>query len=230
MDAEASVGRLRTRMKHLAIRTIWAGALIAGSLLFPTPARAHCDTMDGPVVQAAKLALETKDITPVLKWVQKSDEAEVKAAFARTLAVRSQGAAARDLADQFFFETLVRVHRAGEGAPFTGLKPAGTDLAPAVRVADQALETGAVETLVKYVDESVTEGIRRRFAEVLKRKRHAHESVEAGRAFVAAYVEYVHYVEALDKAAGGAGEHLAPGQLHKPKSVAGLPAEAEHHH
>jgi hypothetical protein len=134
------------------------------------------------------------------------------------------------LADQFFFETLVRVHRAGEGAPFTGLRPAATDLGSATRAADQALNTGSVETPVNHVQESVTDGIRKRFVGVLEKKRHAHESVEAGRAFVAAYVEYVHYVEARDKAAGAAGEHHAPGQSHKPEQAARLPAEAEHHH
>ena len=86
--------------------------------------------MDGPVVLTAKTALDHKDVTPVLKWIKKNDEAEIKAAFAKTLAVRTKGPEARELADQFFFETFVRIHRAGEGAPFTGLKPAGTPLAP----------------------------------------------------------------------------------------------------
>lgn len=95
--------------------------------------------MDGPVILAARAALEQKDITPVLKWVQKDDEGQIKAAFTRTLAVRAKGPEARDLADQFFFETLVRIHRAGEGAPYTGLKPAGTPVEPAIEAADKAI-------------------------------------------------------------------------------------------
>lgn len=55
-------------------------------LLFsPSLALAHCDTLDGPVVKDAKAALETKDVTPVLKWVAKEREEGVKAAFDNAL-------------------------------------------------------------------------------------------------------------------------------------------------
>jgi len=191
------------------LRILLAGALVGAGLMFPRAAPGHCDTMDGPVVQAAKVALEKKDVTPVLRWVKKDGEAEVKAAFAKTLVVRIKGAEARELADQFFFETLVRVHRAGEGEPFTGLKPAGTELSPAVVEADKALETGSADKVVKLVTDDAAAGIRRRFAEAREKKKHADESVEAGREFVAAYVEYVHYVEGLHETAQASGAHHA---------------------
>ncbi|HOB97871.1 MAG TPA: DUF6448 family protein [Verrucomicrobiota bacterium] len=44
--------------------------------MLPRTVQAHCDTMDGPVVLAAKSALGTKDVTPVLKWVKEDAEAE----------------------------------------------------------------------------------------------------------------------------------------------------------
>lgn len=84
---------------------------------------AHCDTLDGPVVQAARIALEKGDVRALVKWVQADDEKEIRVAFQKTLAVRAKGAEAKELADMYFFETLVRIHRAGEGAPYTGLKP-----------------------------------------------------------------------------------------------------------
>jgi hypothetical protein len=96
----------------------------AAIVLSPDLVNAHCDTLSGPVVLTAKAALEKGDVTPVLKWVKKEDEKEIREAFARTLAVRKQSTDARELADTYFFETLVRIHRAGEGAPYTGLKAA----------------------------------------------------------------------------------------------------------
>ena len=125
-------------------------------------AYAHCDTLDGPVVQTARMALEKGDVTPVLKWIQADDEKEIRAAFQKTLTVRSKGAEARDLADMYFFETLVRIHRAGEGAPYTGLKP-GEAVDPAVALADKALETGSVDKLVNILTKAMDSGIRERF-------------------------------------------------------------------
>src|SRR5688572_24952802 len=91
---------------------------IVVSVIASRKAAAHCDTLDGPVVETAKLALKQSDVTPVLKWVNKDGEKEVREAFAAALKVRSLNEDARMLADTHFFETLVRVHRAGEGVPF----------------------------------------------------------------------------------------------------------------
>ena len=76
---------------------------------------AHCDTLDGPVVKTAKTALEKGEVTPILKWVKKENETEIRDLFKKTLTVRSKGKEAQELADMYFLETLVRLHRAGEG-------------------------------------------------------------------------------------------------------------------
>jgi len=168
---------------------------------------AHCDTLDGPVIKAARVALEKGEVTPVLKWVPKEHEQEIRDAFSQTLAVRVKGKTARELADRFFFETLVRVHRAGEGAPYTGLKSAGT-VEPAVAAADKALQAASVDALADKISNSVREGIKKRFNEALEKKKHENDSVEAGRDFVEAYVQYVHFIESIhDLVVEGAEHH-----------------------
>jgi hypothetical protein len=160
------------------------------------------------VILEARKALEKGDVTPILKWVQPADEGEIKAAFHKTMAVRGKGKEAKDLADRFFFETLVRVHRAGEGAPYTGLRDSAAEAGPAVVEADKALEKGSVDGLAKAVAEEANEGIRERFARVRELGKHADHNTEAGREYVAAYVDYVHYVEGLHAAASkNAGHH-----------------------
>lgn len=130
-------------------RIFFAVAVLVAIAAFPaSPASAHCDGMDGPVVKAAQQALAKGDVDFVLIWVRKEDEAEIRRAFERASSVRKPGPEAQELADRYFFETLVRIHRAGEGAPFTGLKPAGRDLGPAIRAADRALQSGDVAPLV----------------------------------------------------------------------------------
>ena len=181
--------------------------IVFATIALPRQAAAHCDTMDGPVVRAAKLALETGDVTPVLKWVRKGDEQRIRVAFERTLKVRALGPEAREMADTYFFEMLVRVHRAGEGEPFTGLKPAGTEVEPGIALADKALQSGSADELVKQVTAEIASGIRQRFARLEDTSQHGEESVAAGRRFVAAYVEFIHYVESMYQALGGPGSH-----------------------
>jgi hypothetical protein len=172
----------------------------AGLLVF---AAGHCDGMDGPVVTLARRALESGNVNLVLPWVRAQDEAQIREAFAHALAVRRLGGEARALADLHFFETLVRVHRAGEGAPYTGLKPAGRDLGPAIPAADRALEDGSVDKVLKVLGEAVREGLHEHFHHAVERKAFAPGDVRAGRKYVEAYVPYIHYVERLWKAASG---------------------------
>ena len=176
------------------------------ALLGPSNLHAHCDGMDGPVIKAAKQALETGDVNPVLIWVSKKDETEIRSAFQKTLAVRKLNPEAKELADMYFFETLVRIHRAGEGEPYTGIKPAGRNLGPAVPAADKAIVDGKLEPLYKILTDKIHEGLHEKFKEVMKKKDFKKDDVTAGRKFVEAYVPFVHYVEALyDTAAKGGG-------------------------
>ena len=179
-------------------------------------AQAHCDTLDGPVVQAARQALEKGEITPALKWIKKDQEPEIRDAFQKARAVRGKGPEARELADRYFFETLVRIHRAGEGAPYTGLSAAPPE--PIIQAADKSLEKGSADELVKHVTEAVASGIRKRFADVAEKKKHADESVAAGRDFVEAYVDFTHYVERLHMdALGGPAHGITPEAAHEHK-------------
>ncbi len=174
---------------------ILAATLAVLITVMPVHVRAHCDALDGPVVSSAKVALEKGDVTPVLKWVRSSDEKEIKEIFQKTLAARKSGPEAKEIADRYFFETLVRIHRAGEGAPYTGLQAGPAE--PIIAAADKALETGSVDKVVKHVSSAVSDGIKKRFNETLERKKHADDSVAAGRKFVEAYVDFTHYVERI---------------------------------
>lgn len=188
------------RKKMLTLFTI-LGFTVTFLPLASRQVQAHCDGLDGPVVTTARKALETGNVNLVLIWVQKKDEAEVTRAFREALAVRKLSAEAKALADRYFFETLVRIHRAGEGAPYTGLKPAGRDLGPAIPAADRALETGSVEALMKLLTESTEDGLRGHFHVALSKKRFQPDDVQGGREYVEAYVSFVHYVEHLYEAA-----------------------------
>jgi hypothetical protein len=142
--------------------------------------------MDGPVVTAAREALERHDVRLILPYVKASGEAEVRTAFERTVGAHNGNPAVNEVADLYFFETVVRVHRAGEGAPYTGLKPAGLSEGPVIPVAERAIETGDASELIALLTEKLRSEIEHRFHEVMARRPTAQESVETAREYVEA--------------------------------------------
>lgn len=146
----------------------------------------HCDSMDGPVVMAARRALEARDVRLILPYVKASGEAEVVEAFERATAVRNGDPAINEVADLYFFDTVVRVHRAGEGAPYTGLKPAGLSVGPVIPCAERAIERGEPAELIELLGAKLRDEIEHRFEDVMTRQRRASDSVEAAREYVEA--------------------------------------------
>jgi hypothetical protein len=197
--------------------TFAASCFLIAFAFFPVYVSAHCDTYSGPVVIAAKQALEKGDVTPVLRWVKRDDETNITEMFKKTLAVRSKGPEAKELADNYFFETLVRIHRAGEGAPYTGIK--NEPVKPIVAMSEKALETGNVDSLANKIAAHLKQDIKERFAKAVEAKKSANKSVEAGREYVEAYINYVHYVEEVHSAAMSKGEHHESGE---PEGAEGL--------
>lgn len=169
-------------------------AAIGVIVLWPRSASAHCDTEDGPAVTDGRLALETGDPSPALAWVHAKDDAEVREVFSLAQRVRVLGGEARLVADRLFLETLVRVHRAGEGAGFEGIKPAG-EIDPVVAAADRSIEVGEIEPLAGLVPPERLPELQARLARALELKDHDVRDVETGRRWVAAYVSFVKYAE-----------------------------------
>ncbi len=188
-----------------------AAAALAAALLAPAPrAEAHCDSMTGPVVVDAKAAIARGDVAPVLKWVSAAQEAEVREAFRKTLSVRKLGPDAQGLADASFFETLVRLHRETEGAPYTGVKAGGDEPMFITRL-ESALTAGTVDDFARLVGEHAASGVKGRFAKALAAKKKAEASPAEGRAYVAAYVDLMHYTKAVVEAVHAeGGSHGAP--------------------
>jgi hypothetical protein len=178
-------------------------AVLIAAMLHAPPAYAHCDTLDGPVAKAGERALESSNLDYALVWIKPEAEPELRAAFKQALAVRTLNKEARELADRYFLETLVRLHRAGEGEPYTGLKPRGTDLGPAIPAADQAIRSASTTAVTKLITEATTHGLRERLERVIATRKYKPNDITAGREHVEAYVAFLHYVERLYVDAGG---------------------------
>lgn len=191
-------------------------AVIATGLLFGAQrAQAHCDSVDGPVAKAVQKALEDGNVNPVLAYAPLAAEPEIHSAFARSRKVRDLGPEARSLADQAFMETVIRLHRAGEGAVYTGLKPAGIDYGPVIPAAEHAVESGDLGELEAVLTEEVRHALSERLAHVRALQKASLEpetaaEVPQARERVSAELGFITFAENLRQAALGAGaEHHA---------------------
>lgn len=182
-----------------------AAAMALAVLLHPQRASAHCDTMDGPTAQDGQTALDTRNPSVALKWVGPESASELSAVFERSLAARELGGAAREVADRWFLENLIRLHRAGEGVAFTGLKPTGTPVDERVAAADRSIADGDLRSLVGQVPSDRRPELTRRFATLLERQHYDIDDVDAGRAYIEAYVRFFKFAEGEDHDLPGTG-------------------------
>ena len=183
----------------IELLAITAFVIIAAAVVLrPQRASAHCDTMDGPTAKDGIKTLETGNLALARKWITADGEAELESVFERALAARKLGAAAQDVADRWFLENLVRIHRAGEGAAFTGLQPAGVPIDKKVAAADRSIEVGNLEPLTGLIPDERWPELERRFATVLERKDYPVDDVDAGRHYIEAYVHFFKFAEGHD--------------------------------
>jgi hypothetical protein len=160
---------------------------------------AHCDTMDGPLVADIKKSLKSKNIMPVLKWIKKSDEEEIKNMFERVLSFSKENSEQKELLDMYFIETVVRVHRKGEGAPYNGLKPSGFPIDPIIKKGDLSITSGKVDDLAELLSKEIKIKIKNKFEKAWELKKNANLDVEIGRKYTEAYADYIHFIESLHK-------------------------------
>lgn len=166
--------------------------------LFVRTASAHCDTEDGPAVADGRRALKTGNVNIALKWVHQDAEEEVREAFTHAVAVRDLSPEARDVTDRYFLDVLIRVHRAGEGAGFEGIKPAGAHVPPQVVAADEAVSLGRIDPLRGLVDDDRWDELERRFDQVVALKGFDVDDLAAAREYMEAYVSFFKFAEGHD--------------------------------
>lgn len=167
-------------------------------LLISIPAFAHCDSYDGPVIKDAIKALEKENVNFVKKWIEPQQEAEIIKLFNKTVSLKNKDAEIYSIVEKHFFETLVRYHRETEGAPYTGLKPAGST-EPIIQMADTSIASSNVKTLLNNLGNHIQKVITEKYEKVAALSTVKDHSVAEGRAYVAAYVDYTHTLEALEK-------------------------------
>ena len=174
-------------------------SIVFGTILMlfaALPASSHCDSYDGPVIKDATKALETNNVNLVLKWITVEQESEITSLFNKTYALKSGDKEVYKIVEMHFFETLVRLHRETEGAPYTGLKPAGSTK-QIIQMTDTALQEEDIEGFIINLDNHLNIVVQEKYQKVAELYKVKDNSVSEGRAFVAAYVDYTHTIAAI---------------------------------
>lgn len=185
-------------MKISLINIVRTGFLKVVLLLvfsFTTDMFAHCDSMEGPVVKAAIKSLETGNINYVFIWIPENDEPELRRLFDKVLRNRDLNTEVRELTETYFYETVVRIHRMGEGVGYTGLKPASFKPEDGIEAADVAIEKNSVGEILTHLKEDQHLKVKELFDDLQQKKNFNTDDIIKGREFVAAYVHFIHFVE-----------------------------------
>ncbi len=186
---------VETKNNPTSRRGLLTGFILLLVLFSSNVALAHCDTMDGPLIADARKAIAQHNVSYVLKWVPAANEAEVNTAFNLVMKVRGLSPEAGELADKYFFDTVVRIHRVGEGVSFTGIKPSGTPIDKKILAADRSIETGNLSPLKGLVADDLLPELTKRFEKVMSLRNFDVNDVAAGREYIEAYVKFFKYAE-----------------------------------
>ncbi len=178
---------VRIGLVSLSILALW---ILSTNVVF-----AHCDTMDGPLIADARKAMAQNNVNYALKWVSAANESEIRDAFSLVMKVKGLSNDAKELSEKYFFDTLVRIHRAGEGVPFTGVKPSGTPIDEKVLAADKSIETSDLTSLKGMISKDDMTELTERFEKVMSLKNFDVNNVEAGREYIEAYVQFFKFAE-----------------------------------
>lgn len=188
------------KTKRLKSKSGKRGVLITllalGLWILPQTAFSHCDSYDGPVIRDALKALENNDVGLVMKWVDAKHEKVITDLFEKTMKYKSGDEEVYNLLEKYFLETLVRVHREGEGEPYTGLKPAGSTK-QIIQLTDTALADEDFEGLLLKFNGHVEKILKEKYEKVAQLEKVKDQSVQKGREYVAAYVDYTHTIEKM---------------------------------
>lgn len=205
--------KVKNPVFRIGMAVVLVAVGIGAAFLTATPAEAHCDSEKGPVATAAHEALEKNNVNLILPYVQPESEAELTAAFKETMSVRKMGKSAQSLADRYFVETAIRLHRAGEGAPYVGVTDEETP--ESILAADKAMNTGSTTELYAMLDTAMKKSIETRLVEVDEARENAEKlnTVEAHRERVEAELMFEKYIYELYTAATNMGT-LTEGHAH----------------
>jgi len=155
------------------------------------------DLLNGPVIRAAKTALETGDANYIVIWVPEESENTLKNLLEKTCCTQRIKNNMQNRAIDWYFDTVNRLCFVDRKMMFTGLKSDGCNENLIISKAVKAIETGSVEIITDNIPVAYEDEVKQRFRQVINKKNYPVNNPTAGRAYVSAFFEFMGYVQSL---------------------------------
>lgn len=165
------------------------------------------DMTNGPVMGAAKMALDKGNVNYVLIWVPEESENKLKNLFEKTFCESRAGKDMEDIAINWYFETVKRLHRAGERRLYTCMNPDGSDERSVVPKVKRAIETGEADEIIGFIPKTKEHDFRHRLHHLIEKKNYDVNNVAAGREYVAEFIDFIIYLHHFCTSSSGESGH-----------------------
>jgi len=157
----------------------------------------YYNSENGPVIIAAKKALETGNPNYVLIWVPEESENTLKNLLEKTFCERSTRKNIQNRGIDWYFESVNRLHFTCRWPHCPGMTSDGSDMKMIVSMVERAFETGNCEEICGVLPIAHTAEVKLRFHNVMNKRNYTVDDIAAGRAYVSAFIAFIAYLHNL---------------------------------
>lgn len=146
---------------------------------------------NGPVMRAAKMALETGNVDYILIWVPEESANTLKNLLEKTCCERTTRRKARNHSVEWYMQTINRLHSEYFRPHDLNISTKTAEERRTILQVEKACETGNFDEIATVMQVTSDEEIRRRFNEVLDKSDYDVDNIAAGRAYVSAFTDFI---------------------------------------
>ena len=161
------------------------------------------DVMQGPVVKAAKMSLETGNVNYVLIWLPEESENSIKNLLEKTCCKHSSKMNMQNQAYDWYFATVNRFFSASRSRDYLTVQFGGLSEKPLVLKVDKAIESGNFEEIRDIIPVSHEADAKQRFQHIMNMRNYPVNNIQSGRAYVSAFFDFARYVHNLSSSLPG---------------------------
>lgn len=155
------------------------------------------DSHNGPMMIAAKRALETGKAHHILIWIPEKSENTLKNLLEKVCCKRRIQADGHDRIVDWYFETISRFHSGYYGPHNLNISTKTPEEKSIIFLVESACESGNFEEITTVIRDTPTGEMRQRFDDVMKKRNYCEENIAAGRVYVSVFTYFIAFVNNL---------------------------------